>query len=86
MIYKLIFEGLQYTRKMLTTKCTALKKEMGIYRHYAYQSGFGVDARGVVTAAPSALNAYYAAHPGSDKYAKGPLPFFDDLLSLFGGK
>ena len=34
--------------------------------------GFGVDTRGVVTAAPSALNAYYAALSGSTNFH---LPF-----------
>ena len=78
--------GLNYTKKMLTTQCTALKKQLSIYHHYAHQSGFGMDARGVVISSPSVLNAYYAAHAGSLQYANAPLTFYDDLLSLFGRK
>ena len=78
--------GLNYTKKMLTTQCTALKKQCTIFHHYAHQSGFGVDARGVVYAPPSVLNAYYAAHAGSIQYANAPLPFYEDLMSLFGRK
>lgn len=71
---------------MLTSQCTALKKQLSIYHHYAHQSGFGIDAKGVVIASPSALNDYYAANAGSIQYANGPLLFYDDLLSLFGRK
>lgn len=68
---------------MLTTQCTALKKQLSIYHHYANQSGFGVDSKGVVVASPSALNAYYAAN---FQFANGPLLFYDELLTLFGRK
>ena len=71
---------------MLTTQCTALKKQLSIYHHYANQSGFGVDSKGVVVASPSALNAYYAANLGSIQFANGPLLFYDELLTLFGRK
>lgn len=69
---------------MLKTQVTAMKKDLSIFHEYANQSGFGVDSRGVVTAAPSALNAYYAAHPGSVRFANAPLMFYDDLMLLFG--
>ena len=78
--------GLLYKKKMLTSQCTALKKQLSIYHHYAHQSGFGIDAKGVVMASPSALNDYYAANAGSIQYANKPLLFYDDLLSLFGRK
>ena len=68
---------------MLTTQCTALKKQCSIYHHYAHQSGFGMDARGVMTAAPSVLNAYYAAHTGSIHYANAPLPFYENLKLIW---
>ena len=71
---------------MLTTQCTALKKQLSIYHHYANQSGFSMDSRGVVVSSPSVLNAYYAAHAGSIQYVNGPLLFYDDLLTLFGRK
>jgi hypothetical protein len=63
-----------------------MKKQCSIYHHYAHQSGFGMDARGVVTASPSVLNAYYAAHAGSIHYANAPLPFYDIIMNLFGRK
>ena len=85
-VFWFICEGLRYTKKMLTTQCTALKKQLSIYHHYANQSGFSVDARGVVVSSPSVLNAYYAAHAGSIQYANAPLPFYEDLLALFGRK
>ena len=39
-----------------------------------------------MTAAPSALNAYYAAHSGSSQFANAPLAFYEELLILFGRK
>lgn len=71
---------------MLTTQCAALKKQLTVYHHYANQSGFGMDSRGVVVASPSVLNAYYAAHAGSIQYADAPLLFYDGLLTVFGRK
>ena len=64
----------------------ALKRNLTIFHHYATQSGFGVDARGVVTGAPSALNAYYACHNGASQFANAPLAFYEELLELFGRK
>ena len=63
-----------------------MKKNLNIFHQYATQSGFGMDARGIVTAAPSVLNAYYAAHPGSVQFANAPLAFYDELLELFNRK
>ena len=77
---------MSYSKNILTTQITALKKNLAIFHQYASQSGFGVDSRGVVTAAPSALNAYYAAHSGSSQFANAPLAFYEDLLVLFGRK
>jgi hypothetical protein len=68
------------------TQITAMKKNLAIFHQYATQSGFGMDARGVVTAAPSALNAYYAAHSGAAQFANAPLLYYDELLVLFGRK
>ena len=65
---------------------TAMKKNLSIFHQYANQSGFGIDDRGVVTAATSALNAYYAAHGGSPQFANAPLAFYEELLLLFGRK
>ena len=42
-----------------------------------------MDARGIVTAAPSVLNAYYAADPGSVQFANAKLAFYEELLELF---
>jgi hypothetical protein len=64
-----MFTGLSYPKSVLTTQVTSMKKNLAIFHSYANQSGFGVDARGVVTAAPSALNEYYAAHSGALQYA-----------------
>jgi hypothetical protein len=69
---------------MLKSQVNAMRKNLKIYHHYATQSGFGVDSRGVVTASPSALNEYYACHAGSSKYANLPLVFYEELLTLFG--
>jgi hypothetical protein len=66
------------------TQITAMKKSLAIFHQYASQSGFGMDSRGVVTAAPRALNAYYAAHSGAAQFANAPLLFYDELLVLFG--
>ena len=85
-VCNLILVGLQYTKKMLTTQVTSLKKNLGIFDKYAHQSGFGMDSRGVVTGPPSALNAFYAAHPGTSQYANAPLPHYALLLTLFGRK
>lgn len=81
----LFIEGLIYSKKMLTTQCTAFKKQLTIYSHYVNQSGFSVDARGVVVADPRALNSYYAAHVGSIQCANAPLTFYKEIESLFGG-
>ena len=77
---------LQYTKKMLTTQITGMKKNLGIFDAYANHSGLGVDQRGVVTGSPGALNVYYATHPGSVQFANFPLPFYSELLELFGSK
>ena len=63
-----------------------MKKNLAIFHQYATQSGFGMDARGVVTAAPSVLNAYYAAHSGALQFANAPLAFYEELLELFNRK
>jgi hypothetical protein len=68
----------------MKSQVAALRKNLKVYHHYATQSGFGVDARGVVTGSPSALNDYYACHAGSSKFANVPLVFYDELLVLFG--
>ena len=74
---------MEFTKKM-TSQCTNFKKQLAIYHHYAHQSRFGMDSRGVVVSSPSVLNAYYAAHEGSRQFANAPLAFYDDLLILFG--
>lgn len=76
--------GLAYTKLMLKTQVAALKRNLTTFHHYATQSGFGVDARGVVTAAPSVLNAYYASHSGAVQFANAPLALYEELLELFG--
>ena len=71
---------------MMRTQVAALKRNLTSFHQYATQSGFGVDARGVVTGAPSALNAYYARHSGASQSANAPLAFYEELLELFGSK
>ena len=71
---------------MLKTQVAALKRNLTTFHRYATQSGFGVDARGVVTASPSALNTYYACRSGVVQFANAPLPFYEELLELFGRK
>jgi hypothetical protein len=36
----------------MKSQVAALRKNLKVYHHYATQSGFGVDARGVVTGPP----------------------------------
>ena len=76
--------GLEYTRDMLTTQCVQMKKNLGYFEKHANVSGFGMDSRGVVTGAPEALNAYYAENPKALQFADAPLPFYEEILELFG--
>ena len=78
--------GLEYTRDMLTTQCVQLKKNLGYFEKYANVSGFGMNSRGVVTGAPEALNAYYAENPKAVQFSDAPLPFYEEILELFGSK
>lgn len=78
--------GLEYTRDMLTTQCVQMKKNLGYFEKYANVSGFGMDSRGVVTGAPEAFNAYYAENPKAVQFSDAPLPFYEEILELFGSK
>ena len=78
--------GLDYNKGMLTTQCVAIKKNLAIFDKYVNQSGFGIDSRGVVTGSPESLNAYYVQNPKCVQFADSPLPFYDELLGLFGSK
>ena len=78
--------GLEYNKEMLKTQCFSLKKKYLEFTKYANQSGFGMDASGMVTGAPEALNEYYASHPKAAEFADGPLMFFNELTALFGRK
>ena len=44
--------GLEYNKEMLKTQCFSLKKKYLEFTKYANQSGFGMDASGMVTGAP----------------------------------
>ena len=78
--------GLNYTGDMLTTQCVRLKKNLGYFEKYKNVSGFGMDSREVVTGAPEALNAYYAENPKAVQFSDAPLPFYEEILELFGSK
>ena len=78
--------NLNYSKGMLTTQCFSLRSGFLEFEKYSTQSGFGMDARGMVTGSPESLNAYYISHPKARVFAEGPLPFYDDLQILFGSK
>ena len=69
---------------MLITQCVQMKKNLGYFEKYANVSGFGMDSRGVVTGAPEALNANYAENSKALQFADAPLPFYEEILELFG--
>ena len=78
--------GLPYDKKILTTQVQTLKRNWSTYDQFANNSGFGVDANGFVTAAPEALNTYFATHPNAAHFANTPLPFYSELTKLFSRK
>ena len=71
---------------LVKTQCGTIKKHFREFEKYANQSGFGMDENGMVTGPPEALSEYYASNPQAKQIANGPLPLYDDLLTLFGRK
>ena len=51
--------GLSYDKPVLASQVQSLKKHWTIFDQFANNSGFGMDSKGMVTAAPEALNTYF---------------------------
>ena len=78
--------GLKYEKKILASQVQSLKKNWSIFDQFAGNSGFGMDAKGMVTAPPEALNAYFISHPKAAPFSSAPLPFYKELSILFSRK
>ena len=78
--------GLKYEKKILASQVQSLKKNWTIFDQFANNSGFGMDAKGMVTAAPEALNTYFVSHPKASQFSSTPLPFYRELSILFSRK
>ena len=78
--------GLPYDKKILSSQVQSLKKNWTIFDQFANNSGFGMDAKGMVTAAPEALNTYFATHPKASQFSRAPLPFCKELCIFFSSK
>ena len=73
--------GLKCEKKILASQVQSLKKNQ-----FANNSGFGMDAKGMVTAAPEALNTYFVSHPKASQLSSTPLPFYRELSILYSRK
>ena len=78
--------GLSYDKKILASQVQSLKKNWTIFDQFANNSGFGMDAKGIMSAAPEALNTYFATHPEASQFSRTPLPFYKELCILFSRK
>ena len=78
--------GLSYDKKILASQMQSLKKNWTIFDQFANNSGFGMDAKGMVSAAPEALNTCFATHPKASQFSRTPLPFYKELCILFSRK
>ena len=76
--------GLKYEKKILASQVQSLN--WTIFDQFANNSGFGMDAKGMVTAAPEALNTYFVSHPKASQFSSTPLPFYRALSILFSRK
>ena len=78
--------GLLYDKKTLSSQVQSLKKNWTIFDQFTNNSGFGMDAKGMVIAAPEALNTYFATHPKVSQFSRAPLPFYKEMCILFSRK
>lgn len=78
--------GLSYDKQVLATQVQSLKKNWTIFDQFANNSGFGMDPKGMVTAAPEALNTYFQAHPKAAQFSSAPIPFYSEIRILFSRK
>src|SRR4029077_10966097 len=62
------------------------KLDWKAWRHFVDQSGHGWDAeKGVPTAEPDVLEAYFEAHPRARKFRNKPIPYAEQLQTLLHG-
>lgn len=66
-------------------KLDGFKKNWKVWIDLTNQSGFGVDAQGVVTGPDHALEAYFEAHKDARKFKYKPIKYEKLLRRLFEG-
>src|SRR4029077_6387173 len=74
------------TIQQVKSKYDAFKLDWKAWRHFVDQSGHGWDAeKGVPTAEPDVLEAYFEAHPRARKFRNKPIPYAEQLQTLLYG-
>jgi hypothetical protein len=72
--------------QQIKSKHDAHKKDWKAWKEFCNQSGFGWDSeKGVPTASPEVLEAYFETHPQARKFREKPLAFADKLAILLDG-
>ena len=72
--------------QQIKSKYDNYKQDWKVWKHFVEQSGHGWDEeKGVPTAEPEVLEAYFEAHPKARKFRDKPIPYAEKLQALLDG-